>query len=92
VFLRIVSLGELFYGVRNSNRLQDNIARVEQFAASIIVLDCDLETARSYGTLKAGHRFRRMTSGLQLAHQYDLALVTRDQHFSAIPNLRRERW
>jgi tRNA(fMet)-specific endonuclease VapC len=98
IFLSIVSLGELFYGARNSNRIQENVDRVEQFAASVIVLDCDSETARRYGLLKRELRERGTPIPendiwiAALAGQHELALVTRDQHFSSIPQLRREHW
>lgn len=98
VFLSIVSLGELFYGARNSNRVEENTARIEQFAGSVTVLDCDVETARRYGVLKAELRERGTPIPendiwiAALASQHDLALVTRDQHFSAIAELRREHW
>jgi tRNA(fMet)-specific endonuclease VapC len=98
VFLSIVSLGELFYGARNSHRVQENVTRIEQFATSVTVLDCDSETARRYGMLKVELRERGTPLPendiwiAALASQHDLALVTRDQHFSAIAELRRESW
>lgn len=98
VFVSIVSLGELFYGARNSKHVQENVDRVEQFAASVTVLDCDSETARRYGLLKRELRERGTPIPendiwiAALAGQHDLALVTRDNHFSAISELRREHW
>ena len=93
-----MGLGELLYGARNSNRVQENVDRVEPFAASVIVLDCDSETARRYGLLKRELRERGTPIPendiwiAALADQHELALVTRDQHFSSIPQLRLEHW
>ena len=98
VFLSIVTLGELFYGARNSKRVQENIARIEQFAASTTVLDCDSQTARHYGTLRAELRERGTPIPendlwiTALASQHGLSLVTRDQHFSVFTDLRLESW
>lgn len=54
VFVPSVVLGELYYGARKSSRVEENIARIEDFAAKNIVLRCDSETARRYGEVKNG--------------------------------------
>jgi tRNA(fMet)-specific endonuclease VapC len=98
VFISIVSQGELFYGAYNSQRVEANISRLEQFSANIAILDCDSKTARSYGILKS--KLRKQGTPIPendlwiaaLAHQYDLTLVSRDPHFSVINDVRRENW
>ncbi len=45
-------LGELYYGARKSAHATANLARIEQFAASVQVLSCDAATAQIYGENK----------------------------------------
>jgi tRNA(fMet)-specific endonuclease VapC len=97
-FVSIVTLGELFYGAYNSQRLEANVDRIDQFATGITILDCDSETSRRYGMVKA--KLRKQGKPIPendiwiaaLANQYDLTLVTRDPHFSAIKDVPRESW
>ncbi|HOV49528.1 MAG TPA: type II toxin-antitoxin system VapC family toxin [Anaerolineae bacterium] len=98
VFIPSIVIGELYYGALRSTRAQDNLARIEQLAARNIVLDCDVETARHYGYLK--DRLRRQGCPLPendlwiaaLARQYQLTLITRDAHFSHIPDVQQLSW
>src|SRR3982751_1526835 len=82
VLVSTVVLGELFYGARHSNRVESNVARIDAFVAENTVLDCDLETARVFGLLKAGQRLKgRMIPDNDLwiaaiAIQHDLTLLT----------------
>jgi tRNA(fMet)-specific endonuclease VapC len=98
VFLNIVVLGELLYGTYNSARVTQNVARIERFASTVPILDCDSQTAHHYGALKTQLRKRGKPIPendlwiAALASQHDLALVTRDPHFSEIVDLRRESW
>ncbi|MFL6197289.1 MAG: type II toxin-antitoxin system VapC family toxin [Thermoanaerobaculia bacterium] len=97
-FLSIVTLGELFYGAQSSMRIQENVGRIEELAASTSVLDCNTETARHYGLIKA--QLRKQGTPIPendlwiaaLANQHGLILVTRDGHFSDVSDLRRETW
>jgi tRNA(fMet)-specific endonuclease VapC len=97
VFTSIITLGELHYGACYSQCIEANTVRIEQFATTIRILDCDSETARRYGALKA--ELRRQGTPIPendlwiaaLADQHDLTLITRDPHFSVV-NDRRESW
>jgi tRNA(fMet)-specific endonuclease VapC len=98
VYISIVTLGELFYGAHNSQRVQENVDRIDDFASSTTILDCDSRTALQYGSLKSilpkqGTPIPENDIWIAaLAAQHDLALVTRDQHFSVIKDVRRESW
>jgi len=46
VFVPSVVLGELYFGARKSTRVEENLARVDELAASSAVLVCNTETAR----------------------------------------------
>ena len=98
VFVPSIVVGELYYGAWKSKRQQENVARIDEFAADSVVLGCDTETARQYGQIKSALR----TQGTPvpendiwiaaIAMQHDLMLVTRDEHFGQVRGLRAERW
>jgi tRNA(fMet)-specific endonuclease VapC len=98
VFVPAIVIGELLYGAFKSNRVRENVTRIEEFAAANTVLACDLETARQYGQLK--DQLRRKGRPLPendlwiaaLARQHRLTLVSRDGHFGEIAKLRLIAW
>ncbi|MFQ6055148.1 MAG: type II toxin-antitoxin system VapC family toxin [Methanosarcinales archaeon] len=98
VFVTSIVLGELYFGACKSRRVEENLARVDEFAASSAVLVCDTETARRYGTIKnvLREKGRPIPENdiwiAAIAQQYDLTLVTRDAHFSEVENLKLESW
>jgi tRNA(fMet)-specific endonuclease VapC len=68
VFVPSIALGELYYGACKSSRTQENIARIDDFAAQSVVLGCGTETAQQYGEIKnwlrqKGHPIPEKTSG-----------------------------
>ena len=97
-FVPATVIGELYYGARNSGRVQDNLRRVDEFAAFSAVLTCDAATAAEYGEMKAALR----TKGTPIpendiwiaavARQYGLTLVSRDEHFTHVDRLAVEKW
>lgn len=93
VFIPAIAIGELCFGAQKSEKAKENLARVDEFAASSVVLGCDTETARRYGDLKNKLRTkgRPMPENdiwiAAIVAQYDLALVTRDAHFAEVDNL-----
>jgi tRNA(fMet)-specific endonuclease VapC len=88
----------LYYGARKSARASTNIERIAELAAAVAVLPCDSETAAVYGELKAVLRSRGTPIPendlwiAAVARQHALMLVTRDAHFSLIPDLPVDRW
>jgi tRNA(fMet)-specific endonuclease VapC len=98
VFVPSIVLGELYYGAQNSSRPTENIARIEQFRAVNTILVCDALTALYYGQIKSGLK-RRGTPIPEndiwiaaVAVQYNLIVVTRDQHFQNIGSIKLEAW
>ena len=93
-----IVLGELFFGAYKSTHVDENVARVSEFASASAVLACDTTTGRHYGQIKS----RLRTKGqpipendiwiAALARQYDLTLVSRDVHFAEVENLKVEAW
>lgn len=98
VFVSSIVLGELYFGARKSSQVRENLARIDEFAASSAVLGCDTDTAREYGLIK--NQLREKGRPIPendiwiaaIARQYDLTVVTRDDHFIEVEDLRRETW
>jgi tRNA(fMet)-specific endonuclease VapC len=98
VFIPSIVLGELYYGARRSGHVIENVARVYEFAQASAILPCDAETSRWYSVIKEV----LLQKGLQLpendvwiaatALRYGLILVTRDEHFKQITNLKTTQW
>jgi tRNA(fMet)-specific endonuclease VapC len=93
VFVSSIALGELNFGAQKSERARENLARIEEFAESNTILDCDAGTARVYGQIKNALRLKGRPLPendiwiAAIALQHDLTLATRDDHFREIDNL-----
>ncbi len=98
LFVPSIVIGELYFGARKSSRVQENLARVDDFASSNTILGCDIETARHYGALKDHLRKKGRPipeNDLWIAAitvQHDLTLITRDVHFGLIEGIRVSTW
>ena len=98
VFIPAIVLGELYYGAYKSSRVNENIARINDFASHNIVLSCGGETAQWYGQIKEGLRKKGRPIPendiwtAAIAIQYELTLVTLDEHFLEVIGLQVERW
>jgi tRNA(fMet)-specific endonuclease VapC len=98
IFIPSIVLGELYYGARKSARAEQNIARIDEFAAGNTVLLCDTTTARQYGVIKAQLRAKGKPIPendiwiAAIAEQHQLTLVTRDSHFQHVDGLLIEQW
>ena len=98
VFLPSVVVGELYFGAFSSYRVVENRSRLEHFAASVTILACDEKTALYFGQTKNDLRAKGRPIPdndlwiAAIAQQHGLTLVTRDEHFQAIENLRQETW
>lgn len=98
VFTPAIVLGELYYGAYKSYRAKENISRINEFVSKNAVLLCDAATAQWYGQIKAGLRKKGRPIPendiwiAAIALQYDLILVTRDDHFREIVGLHVEGW
>lgn len=98
VFLASPVIGELYYGARKSDRILENLRRINSFVDEHIFLACDLETADWSGIIKARLQQKgRLISDndiwiAAIAMQHGLILVTRDSHFDEIESLQVESW
>jgi tRNA(fMet)-specific endonuclease VapC len=91
-----VSVGELIFGALKSTNQAQNLARIDEFVDSSVVLPCDADTARCYAGIK--HELRNKGRPIPdndlwiaaLAMQHDLLLLTFDKHFGEISQLSAE--
>ena len=99
VVLCSVVKAELLYGARNSSRVEENLALLEAFFATMASLPFDDDAAERYGTLRAHLRREgrgvggndMMIAAIALAN--DATLVTRNRReLSVVPGLRLVTW
>ena len=97
--ISIVVLGELEWGTWLSNRRQESLAAVRDFADAVRVDDLDTEVARRYGRLRAHLRSIGRPIGPNdlwiAAHALarDVPLVTHNlSEFRRVPDLSVETW
>jgi tRNA(fMet)-specific endonuclease VapC len=98
VFIASIVLGELYFGAEKSGRPQANRARINDFVVDNVVLNCDTDTAQRYGVVK--NALRRKGRPIPendiwiaaVALQYDLTLITRDEHFNEVEGLKMAAW
>lgn len=53
VYISVTVLGELFFGANASSRISERMVQVEAFSSKVSLLNCNKETARIYGKVKA---------------------------------------
>jgi tRNA(fMet)-specific endonuclease VapC len=98
VYVPSIVLGELYYGAEKSGRRAENLARVDRFGATGIVLAPDIASARRYGAIRDVLRRRGRPIPdhdiwvAAIALQHDLTLISRDGHFREIEGLDIESW
>lgn len=98
VFIPCNAIGELYFGAYKSLKIQENLARINEFALNNTVLPCDRDTAKWYGDIK--NRLKEKGQPIPendiwiaaIAQQYTLILVTKDPHFAIVENLKVESW
>ena len=98
VFVPSIALGELYYGAHKSSHVEANITRIDEFAASNSILTCDTETSQQYGKIKNSLRVKGRPIPendiwiAAIAKQYELTLISRDEHFKEISGLSTISW
>lgn len=97
-FLNAVVLGELYYGAYRSQRVTENLAVVDRWAAQVVVLPIDTVTARVFGEVHQQLRAKGRPIPendiwiAATALQHQLAVVTHDEHFNEVAGLSLLRW
>jgi len=94
IFTSVIAAGELFYGIENSTRRKENFSFYTDFFQTCAVLDVTLDTASIYGTVKTNLRQKGKPIPendiwmAAIAIQNELTLLTRDNHFTSVDDLR----
>jgi tRNA(fMet)-specific endonuclease VapC len=101
ILLPLTVLGELFAGAYASERAAENLDVIARLAAMWQVLVPDSETARIYGSIRAGDRRRRTTITeparndfwiAAVCLQHNVALLSNDKTFDEIEGLQVMHW
>ncbi len=62
IFIPSIVIGELFYGAEQSSKKETNKKRIEEFAQTSLIAECDLDTARFYAIIKSHLRSKEHQS------------------------------
>ena len=98
VYIPSIVIGELYYGANKSSQRSNNFQRIEALIADSVVLACDAVTAFHYGSVKEELRQKGKPIPendiwiAAMARQFDLTLVSRDEHFNSLEELHLEAW
>lgn len=98
ILVPFIVVGELFFGAHNSARVKENVVRIENFCRDNTILSYSNEIANEYGRIKA--ELKRNGRPIPendiwiaaTARFHNVGLVTRDEHFSLVPNLLIVKW
>lgn len=93
VYAPIPVLGELYLGVEKSSRKAHHLTQIEVLLSLSEVVHTSNETAKTYGKIKA--LLKKKGTPIPendiwiaaLAIEHDLPLITRDKHFTHLPEL-----
>lgn len=98
VAIPVIVLGEFRYGIAESRHRAEYEAWLSSYLTQFDVLPVTDETAAAYAALRialkrSGRPIPANDAWIAaLAIQYGLEVLSRDQHFDAVPNIDRESW
>lgn len=98
LFLPMPALGELWFMVFNSRRVEENRERLIGFLQSLIVLPFDELAAEEFGRIRVDLRRKGRpipqidVQIAAIARQRNLTVLTDDGHFGAIDGIQVENW
>ena len=94
----VIVLGEFRYGIAESRHRAAYEAWLASYLGQFDILPVTDETATAYAALRvtlkrSGRPIPANDAWIAaLAIQYGLAVLSRDEHFDAVPNVHRESW
>lgn len=98
VYICHIVVGEIFYGIYNSGRVQENLRTFEAFLNEVNLLLMSDTVSKYYGQLKLhlkkkGRPIKENDLWIaSYAKAYNAILVTEDKHFSYLDSLQIENW
>lgn len=94
IHVSVVTAGELFYGAQKSNRIEENMTLFKSFLSEYSIVEINERVSKIYGQIKAKLVKRGMIIPendiwiAATAISYNLNLVTYDEHFKNISDLK----
>lgn len=98
IYLPYVAVGELYFGAYKSSRVRENLTQITLLTLDNTVVFSSMETSRRYGLVRADLARKGQSIPendvwiAAIALEYNLVLVTRDNHFGNVDDLVIERW
>ena len=97
--ISMISYAELLYGARNSNRIQENLAKVYRVRETFPILELGQDVMEVFAELKVNLRkegttvaeFDLLIAATALSYGYSI-VTNNEKHFNKIPNLRIVNW
>ena len=98
IFIPAIVIGELWFGAEKSSKKLSNQKQIKALIDEVAILPVTEETSKHYGQIK--NKLKQKGKPIPendiwiaaLAMEYDILLVTRDQHFSNIEGIKIEAW
>ncbi len=90
----VIVIGELFYGAENSSSKEKHFEQIKKLTEEFSIINCTEETAKIYASIKSflkqqGKPIPENDIWIAaIAMENNKSLVTNDQHFSFIKNLK----
>lgn len=94
IHISVITAGELFYGAQKSSRIDENTILFKSFLSEYSMVEINESVSEAYGQIKAN----LVKQGINIpendiwiaatAISYNLDLVTYDEHFKNINNLK----
>lgn len=98
IFIPSVALGELYYGALKSRNALSNSRLIDEFAFNNAIIVCDEKTAWHYGSIKKYLKDKGKPVPendiwiAAMSSQHEMVLVTRDEHFKEIEEVKVAYW
>lgn len=98
IFVPSIVIGELCYGAFNSKKVKSNLNKIGKLTSEVEILDCDYDTGMEYGEIKKELKDKGTPIPdndiwiAAISRQYNIELVSRDEHFKYVENLKWIKW
>ncbi len=99
VAISFMTVGELYYGVENSNYRSENLLLVEEFLLTVEIIDTDLSIMKRFGQIKANLKKNNILLadadiliGATALEKCKMLITGNVEHFNRIEGLRIENW
>lgn len=98
-YISTIVLAELYKGVYCSQKIEQNLNKINQFTSTIIIVGFDQNASKEFGKIQAElRRIGRPTGEIDALiaavarSRQDILVTNNTRHFENIPNLQLENW